>query len=193
MENLEKYISKINNHSLIHLGLSAVTSSLSVLFAFILHHWPLIVTLTVTSIITFCSGLAGRRLKSNTKGSVIKTYFILQIVLLCSWDFGGIICVITIALGYKSLSQPIFIIITISSSLIYISAFIYFWKSFILVNHLMVFMKNPKRFKSSSFIVTGAKIAPIKSPLLAGNLVSPTSKLQDTTHTINSGSVVTSQ
>ena len=193
MESLDIYISKINNHSLVHLGLSAVTSSLSVLFAFILHHWPLIVTLTVTSIITFCSGLAGRRLKSNTKVSLIKTYFILQIILLCSWDFGGIVCVITIALGYKSLSQPIFIIITVSSSVIYVSAFIYFWKSFILVNHLMVCIKNPKRCKSSNFILAGAKIAPIKTPFLEAHPVSPQSKLHETTHTINSGSVVTSK
>lgn len=190
MENLDEYIGRINKHSFVHLGLSAFTSGLAVLFMLILEHWPLVLTLIVTSIVTFCSGLTGCRLKSNTKVSLIKIFFILQVILLCSWDFGGVVCVITIGLGYRTQSLPIFIIIIVCSCLVYIGAFIYFWKCFIIVNRLMILIKNPKRHKSASFISNTTKIVPTTAPLLNPRTLSSNHKLQDTTHTINSGSVV---
>lgn len=140
MESFEGFIKIINFHSIIHLALSAFSSILAVVFGVILEKWPLISTLTAISLITLVSGITGRKLNQETKKSLIRTFFVLQIILLCAWDFGGVVCVISIVLDYQYESKGNFVAIVLASCFVYISAFVYFWKSFIVVNRLMVFL-----------------------------------------------------
>ena len=139
------FIKRINFHSIIHLALCAVSSILAVIFGVILEKWPLISTLTAISLITLVSGITGRKLSQETKRSLIRTFFVLQIVLLCAWDFGGVICVISIVLDYQDESRGTFVGIVVVSCFVYISAFVYFWKSFIVVNRLMVYLNSKGR------------------------------------------------
>ena len=149
MESLEGFIKSINFHSIVHLALCAVSSILAILLGIILEKWPLISTLTAISIITLVSGITGMKLSKETKRSLIRSFFVLQIILLCAWDFGGVICVISIVLDYQHESKAIFVGIVFVSCFVYIAAFVYFWKSFIVVNRLMVFLNNKNKYKSA--------------------------------------------
>jgi hypothetical protein len=149
MENLEAFINSINFHSMIHLTLCVLSSVISVIFGIILPKWPIISTLIAISLITLVSGITGRKLTKDTKVSLIKTFFALQIILLCAWDFGGIVCVITISLDSKGEDKVKFLAIVITSCLVYIGAFVYFWKSFLVVNRLMIHLNNKSKYKSA--------------------------------------------
>lgn len=143
MEKTRELTSHIKSHSKFHVLfciIGLVICLLLIGLQFI--HLPLLITLLVTSTVTLILGILGWKIDKTSDRSEVKRFFIVQILSMACWDFGGIICVITIVLGSLDEKKEILAMIIIACCLSYIGVFIYFWKCFMVVNQLLVILNN---------------------------------------------------
>ncbi|OMJ86221.1 hypothetical protein SteCoe_12284 [Stentor coeruleus] len=156
---MEQYVNtltlRIRINSLYHLIICAVTCISAIIFTIYFPHWPLVVTLAVTSSITLISGITGYKIDANSRKSKVLRHFVIEIILLAAWDFGGVVCVITIIIGtIKNVDTIEEVIIIIACCLIYIGAFIFFWRTFLVVNKLVTSL-NKRRYSQNRGFSSG--------------------------------------
>ena len=153
METIPELTSQINFHCKIH----ALISILGFALCFILIgigfiHLPLLITLLATCSITVLSVLIGRTITPSSSRSKIMQFFIIQILALAAWDFGGVICVVSIILdSHPKVNNTIFAVISTSCCVVYVGVFIYFWRSFFVANKILIIFNKamnsmPKRY-----------------------------------------------
>lgn len=136
--------SQIHQNSLYHLLICAITALSSIALITFFRHTALIITLAVTSTITLISGITGLKINTQAKKPELLRHFFIEILLLASWDFGGVICVISIAHSIKTTGIIEKVLIILLSCLVYIGLFIYFWRTFLVVNKFVGIL-NRKR------------------------------------------------
>lgn len=157
-QHVSTLTSRIRTNSLYHLVICAVTSISAIIFTIYFPHWPLVVTLAVTSSITLISGLTGYKIDASSGKPKVLRHFVIEIILLAAWDFGGVVCVLTIIIGtIKKVDTFEEVIIILACCLIYIGVFIFFWRTFLVVNKLVTAL-NKRRYSQKGGISSGRVI-----------------------------------
>ncbi|OMJ82521.1 hypothetical protein SteCoe_16741 [Stentor coeruleus] len=145
--------SKIRKNSFYHLCIFTITALSSILFGIFLSYLPLAITLAVTSIITLISGITGYKINAQTSKSYILKHFIIEILLLAAWDFGGVICIVFIISELKNSETLEKAIIIALCCLVYIGIFVFFWGTFMVVNRLVTHL-NKRRLSFNPNLTT---------------------------------------
>ena len=159
METIPELASQINFHCKIHALISLLGFSLCfILIGIDFIHLPLLITLLATCSITVVSVLIGRKITPSSSRSKIIHFFIMQILALAAWDFGGVICVVTIVLTtHHRETTTVFAAICTSCCIVYVGVFIYFWKSFFVANKILIIFNKAIESVPNRYSVYRAK------------------------------------
>lgn len=155
--------SKIRKNSFYHLCICAITALSSILFTIFLSYLPLAITLAVTSIITLISGITGYKIDTQTSKTHILRHFIIEILLLAAWDFGGVVCIVTIIITLKSSKTLEKALIIVLCCLVYIGIFMFFWRTFMVVNKLVTLLNKRRLSFNPNFISTKVQNIHVKN------------------------------
>lgn len=155
--------SKIRKNSFYHLCICAITALSSILFTIFLSYLPLAITLAVTSIITLISGITGYKIDTQTSKTHILRHFIIEILLLAAWDFGGVVCIVTIIITLKSSKTLEKALIIVLCCLVYIGIFMFFWRTFMVVNKLVTLLNKRRLSFNPNFISTKVQNTHVKN------------------------------
>jgi glucan phosphoethanolaminetransferase (alkaline phosphatase superfamily) len=156
--------SKIRKNSFYHLCICAITAVSSILFTIFLSYLPLAITLAVTSIITLISGITGYKIDTQTSKTQILRHFIIEILLLAAWDFGGVVCIVTIITALKSSKTLKKALIIVLCCLVYIGIFVFFWRTFMVVNKLVTLLNKRRLSFNPNLTSTKVQNTHIKNP-----------------------------
>ena len=143
MERIKSLTSQIRIHSKINCTICIIELIISlILIGLTQFHLPILITLEITCTISLISGTIGWKINEKTEKKKILIYFVIQIMLLAVWDFGGVICVIYVIFGIDHDSLAVLITVCIISGLVYIGVFLYFWYTFKIVNKLLLILND---------------------------------------------------